>query len=275
MDIEKIKNKNWNILIPYFGNELSDVALQEGIALTKVFRAGIVLFRANALPDEKKELAILTDNIKTKYNISVESYVPEGPFEDLLFALARKTESILILIGHDKKQTSLNMGIGKTVRRLKKSRTPFMMVPRAMHTRNFKDIAYVMGYQKQEKEKILWASYFGRLYESTIHIIVPKANDQFFKIGINGNMGAMKKLYDNIEVKYNYVPMAFNIHKIYNAAIQYSKEKNIGAMLTLTTLKLDIFDIFGGSLEKKLICNNENIPVLCINPRDDLYVLCN
>ncbi|PLW93571.1 MAG: hypothetical protein C0592_05630 [Marinilabiliales bacterium] len=275
MDIDKLKNKNWNILIPYFGNELSDVALQEGIALTKVFRAGIILFRANASSEEKKDLARLAGDLKNKYNIRVESYVPHGPAEDLLFALAHKSESILILIGHDKNKTSYNTGIGRTLRKLKKSRTPFMMVPRALHTRNFKDIAYVMGYQKQEKEKILWASYFGRLYESTIHVVVPKANDQFFKIGINSNMGAMEKLYKNVEVKHINVPLAYNIHKINGGAMNYIKEQNIGAMLTLTTLRLDIFDFFGGSQEKKLICNDENIPVLCINPRDDLYVLCN
>lgn len=275
MDIDKLKDKNWNLLIPYLGNELSDVALQEGISLSKVFRAGLVLFRANATSEEKTNLARLASDLRSKYNIRVETYVPEGHSEDLLFALAHKTESILILIGHNRKLSSLNCGIGKTIRRLRKSRTPFIMVPQAMHSKDFRNIAYVMGYQKQEKEKILWASYFGRLHNSKIHVIVPKASDQFFKVGINGNMTAMEKLYNNIEISHINVPLPYNIHKIHDAALAFSEQKKIGAFLTLTTLQLDIFDFFGGSQEKKLVCNSQNVPVLCINPRDDLYVLCN
>lgn len=275
MEKDNLKEKNWNILIPYLGNELSDVALQEGISLSKVFRAGIILFSANATAEEKKNLAELANDLHSRYNIRVESYIPHDPAEDLLFALAHKTESILILIGHDRKITSLNYGINKTLRRLKKSRTPFMMVPRAMHSRDFKNIAYVMGYQKQEKEKILWASYFGRIYDSKIHVVVPKASDQYFKTGINGNMGAMEKLYKNVEVKHINVPLPYNIHKIHNAALEYAEKENIGSMITLTTLRLDIFDFFGGSHEKNLVCNEKNVSIICINPRDDLYVLCN
>ena len=275
MDITNLEQKNWNILIPYHGDELSDVALQEGISLCKVFNSGIVLFQNNANDEEKKALAKLAAHINSKYGLRVESYAPQGKTDKLIFALAKKTETILIIIGHNKSKTSLGKSIRFTLNKLRKSKTPFLMAPHALHSRSFKNIVYVMGYQKQEKEKILWASYFGRIYKSKINVIVPNASDQFFKTGINGNMAAMEKLYNNIEITHENIPLKFNIHKINKEAIIYAKDKNAGALITLSTLRPDIFDFFGGSIEKKLICNKHDVPILCINPRDDLYILCN
>ena len=132
-----------------------------------------------------------------------------------------------------------------------------------------------MGYQKQEKEKILWASYFGRIYGSQIHIVMPEASDQFFKTGIRSNVQAMSKLYSNADISHQVVPVKANIHKAPDKAIEYSAEIQAGAYIILTTLRPDIFDFFGGSDELHAIRNAWSMPVLCINPRDDLYVLCN
>lgn len=275
MDTINLEQKNWNILIPYYGNELSDIALQEGISLCKVFNSGIVLFQNNANEEEKIALVKLATHINSKYGLRVESYAPQGKTDKLLFALAKKTETILIIIGHNKSITSLGKSISSTLRKLRKSRTPFLMTPQALHSRSFKDVVYVMGYLKQEKEKILWASYFGRIYKSNINVIVPNASDQFFKTGVNGNMATMEKLYKNIDITHENIPLKFNIHKIYKEAIIYARDKNAGAFITLSTLRPDIFDFFGGSIEKKLICNKHDVPILCINPRDDLYILCN
>jgi len=269
------RRKNWNILIPYYFDALSDIALQEGIALSKVFQTGLILFNCNLDESYQERLAKLAAHIITNHGVRTECFVPKGNQTDLMFALAHKTESILIVIGHNKKNSSLQHPIRKTLRVMRRSRTPFLMVPDAMHNKSFSNIVYCMGYQKQEKEKILWASYFGRIYKSRIHIVMPEASDQFFKTGIRSNVQAMNKLYMNAEVSYQVVPSKANIHKAPLKAIEYSAEIQAGAFIILTTLRPDIFDFFGGSDDLHAIRNNWSMPVLCINPRDDLYVLCN
>jgi hypothetical protein len=85
----------------------------------------------------------------------------------------------------------------------------------------------------------------------------------------------MNKLYSNSEVGYQLVPVSANIHQAPLRAIEYSAEIQAGAFIILTTLRPDIFDFFGGSDDLHAIRNSCSMPVLCINPRDDLYVLCN
>lgn len=269
------RRKNWNILVPYNFDGPSDFALQEGIALSKVFGTGLILYHNNADEISKQRLAEVTAHIISNHEIRTQSFAPESDDFKLMFALANKTESIIIVLGHDCRRTSLGMSLSKSLRKMRKSRTPFLMVPAGLHSKSFKNVVYSMGYQKQEKEKILWASYFGRIYSSTIHVAIPKASDEYFKSGVWTNVQAMEKLYKNTEVQYKLEKMTANIHKADQAAIQYCNEIQAGAFITLTTPSLDVFDLFGGSQERIAICNRYNIPVLCINPRDDLYVLCN
>lgn len=267
--------KKWNILIPYYFDPLSDFALQEGIALSKAFETGLVLFHCN--PDEsvKKRLAEKAGHIIANHGIRTECFIPSGNQAELMFALAHKTESILIVIGHDCRSSSLGLSLRKTLRMMRKSRTPFLMVPEGLHNKSFRDIVYCMGYQKTEKEKILWASYFGRICKSRIHVVMPKASDQFFKTGIRSNLQAMDKLYNAAEVDFKMVAVEANVHHAADAALSYSNSIQAGAFIVLTTLRPDIFDFFGGSDDFIAIRNKFSVPVLCINPRDDLYVLCN
>jgi len=269
------RRKNWNILVPYNFDSLSDIALQEGIALSKAFETGLVILHCN--PDEpaKQRLIEIASHIIANHGIKTQCFVPDGNLPELMFALARKTESILIVIGHDCKKTSLQSGLNKTMRTMRKSRTPFLMVPEGLHSKSFRNIVYCMGYQKTEKEKILWASYFGRICKSQIHVVMPKASDQFFKTGIRSNLQAMDKLYNLAEIDHKAVPVDANVHKAMSAALEYSNSIQAGAFIILTTLRPDIFDFFSGADDIVAVRNIWSVPVLCINPRDDLYVLCN
>jgi hypothetical protein len=274
-DTQQKPKKNWNILVPFFFDDLSNFALQEAISLCKAFEAGLVLFCPKANDEKRLKLAEITAHIQQNHSISVQSFAPEENTFQLLFALASKTESILIVIAHNRSETSLSLSLSASLRKMRKSRTPFLMVPATIHTKSFDNIVYSMSYQKQEKEKILWASYFGRICGSKVHVSLPKVSDQLFKSGIMGNIQAMKKLYENAEIKHEIVPVAATIYKADRLALKYSSTIAAGAYLILTTLRPDIFDFFSGTAEKNAICNEFNIPVLCINPHDDLYVLCN
>ncbi|KAF5037326.1 hypothetical protein DSECCO2_565780 [anaerobic digester metagenome] len=147
------KRKNWNILIPYYFDALSDFALQEGIALSKVFGAGLVLFHCNPDDSIKKRLAEKAGHIIANHGIRTECFIPTGNQAELMFALAHKTESILIVIGHDCRSTSLGLSLRKSLRMMRKSRTPFLMVLKdfIINLSATLSIAWVIRKQKRRK----------------------------------------------------------------------------------------------------------------------------
>ena len=88
-----------------------------------------------------------------------------------------------------------------------------------------------------------------------------------------GNIAFVEKLYHNLEISYvvdEVVPQP-------NLDL-YSLEfaDNVEATLTviMMTRYYTLADLLMGPLEKKVVGNPQEFPVLCINQRDDLYVLC-
>lgn len=273
------KKRNWKLLVPIGDREMADVALQHAIGLSKIFEASLILVRCISDISEEQEaksrLAKIVAHLKLSHGISADAYVPLGRIDQLLFPFAAKTEAILVVIGHNWKQTSLGFKLGKCLRFMRNSRTPFIMCPLRAAGNSYKSISISVSYHRQEKEKILWASYLGRINNSHINVLIPGAKDGYFATGIRSNLMVLKKLYNNLSLDYKLLIQKSNVHRIHEAAMEWSSDNRMGAYLMLTTTRLDIFDLIQGSAEKNACLHPSGIPVLCINPRDDLYVLCN
>ena len=57
-------------------------------------------------------------------------------------------------------------------------------------------------------------------------------------------------------------------------ALRHAAEYHGCLLVVMTTTYKSFVDILFGTREKHLIANKFGIPVLCLNERDDLYVLC-
>ena len=57
-------------------------------------------------------------------------------------------------------------------------------------------------------------------------------------------------------------------------AVDYAKEIGASLILVMTTRYYSIFDYLFGPVELKIMTNDHEIPIMLINQRDDLYVLC-
>ena len=266
--------KNWNIGFVYKNDESGDTALQHALQLCKVFKAGLIIFSNTPGNDNKQFLQNLVTNINTKHKVRCNAFHLLLPYKVWLQEACIKNEIIILCIGHNKQRTTLNFSLSKSLRFLRKQKTPFLMIPEHSRPGNYSKIGLNLSFMKQEKEKILWASYFGRIHHSHIEILIPKAKDSHFVSGIKGNLLAMEKLYQNTEVSFSVHQMNCSVYKMENEAIKTAEDHELSAIIIMTSSTIDLFDIFEGSAEKKMIVRSTQIPMLCINPREDLYVLC-
>ena len=77
----------------------------------------------------------------------------------------------------------------KAMRFIKPSRLPVMTVGKKLPEKDvFQHVLLPVDIERQAKEKALWAGYFSRFYQSTIHILSPKYKDS----------GLQKQVHDNI-----------------------------------------------------------------------------
>lgn len=200
--------------------------------------------------------------------------LPHYYFPETLYQYAEETNTIMYVIGVDKSGGEGFFSLSKALRFIKGSRLPVMTVGKTLPDKEiYQHVVLPIDIERQAKEKALWAGYFSRFYQSTIHILHNDYKDAGLKRQVNDNIAFVEKLYQNLEVKYELDNVSVN-QDIDRYSIEYAP--TIGASLTviMMTRYVTLGDLLTGRREKKIIGNPQSLPVLCINQRDDLYVLC-
>ncbi|MCQ2283785.1 MAG: hypothetical protein MJZ57_02655 [Bacteroidales bacterium] len=262
------RQKQLNIIAIVDPSDYGQSALHHGEKLAQVFSATLtVVPHFGFSMEQKKE----PDEpvIATTGEILNEYFFPET-----LYAYAEKKNTIMFVIGVDSREKKGLFNKRKAIRFIKDSRLPVMTVGTEMPTDHaYEQVVLPIDIERQAKEKALWAGYFSRFYHATIHILQPTYSDTGLAKQVGDNIAFVEKLYENLEIQSEIHPISpvqnVDLHSIEFAA-------TIGATLTVITMtKYFTFgDLLTGPHEKKVIGNAQGFPVLCINQRDDLYVLC-
>ena len=107
-----------------------------------------------------------------------------------------------------------------------------------------------------------------------MHILIASYKDEYLKDKVLGNLKFTQKIYANLEIDYKIHNVGEIKEDIDEYALQFAPQVNGTLVLVMTTRFFTVFDLFLGPHELKVIANPQQLPVMCINQRDDLYVLC-
>lgn len=141
----------------------------------------------------------------------------------------------------------------------------------------FQNVAFSVDFKKESKDKLIWASYFARFNASTLHVLYDDYTDEGLKAKWFNNMKFLKKIFDNLAV--TFTPHQIKVGRaLFPETVMLDKavEMRCDLMVSVTTDRraIDTLEFFIGTQEQRIIKNRHNLPVLFINPRDDIYVLC-
>ncbi|MDR1757735.1 MAG: universal stress protein [Bacteroidales bacterium] len=216
---------------------------------------------------------------RTMDNLSeqdIETFMPPQHFTVRgIYQYAEQTHTIMFVIGVSKDKHCTFFNRKRALRFIRPSRLPVMVVGNRSPEKNvFRHVLLPIDMDRQAKEKMLWAGYFSRFYQSTVHILYPNYKDEFLRQKITDNIAFAKKLYQNLSIDYQLqgiTPPPDNIDKY---SLSHAAESDASLTVVMMTRYYSLFDFLLGPKEYRLIGNDEGFPVLCINERDDLYVLC-
>ena len=269
------RDKNLNITVIADNSPFGRIAAKHGVHLAEVFQASLTVM-ANfgfQLPDSTSEpdKAFVTElqNIvqEAKNNQVITDYV----FSETLFKYAEEHNTAMLVIGIDKTAKEGLFSVKKALKFIRQSRFPVMTVTETVEdTTRYKHILLTLDIERQNKEKALWAGYFSRFYGSVIHILYPEYKDEGLAKLVRDNVDFVEKLYENLEISYDKYPVPSQSHL---DAYALTDTHESGALVIMMTRYYTLGDILTGPRERKII-GQTGLPVLCINQRDDLYVLC-
>ncbi|MDR1544871.1 MAG: universal stress protein [Prevotellaceae bacterium] len=130
-------------------------------------------------------------------------------------------------------------------------------------------IALPVSFLVEDKEKAPFASAFGRFCQSKILIYSPKDYGSKARQTIN----QMKTLFNSFSLCYEEKQGKKGSFGIEGEAAKNAENDGCKMVVISASREYGLDDIIFGSKEKKII-NSTKIPILLINPRADLYVLC-
>ena len=226
----------------------SKLALQLGKSFAVLTLAGI-----------ENELKSLLNECKiTDYQIFIK--------ERLLVEICEAEEASFLFIQLPNGQTK---NIRKLLNNCRDLRIPYLFYKDSFKEFDLHKVILPIGFLEEEMEKAQFASAFGRFCGSEIKILL--ANDYGSKAATNAEK--MKQLFDKFDFKYSLEKATKDSFKVEAESIQVAENKHAGIIIVSASRDYGLDDILFGPKEYHLV-KKSSVPVLLVNPRGDLYALC-
>lgn len=147
-------------------------------------------------------------------------------------------------------------------------RVPYVFVKNGQNIA-FDIVSVPVTYLEEDKEKGPFAGAFGRFFNSRLLIYKPKD----YGSKAQQNINALSRLFDSLNVVYEIVLGEKDSLKVEMEAVLDSEKRGAGMVIVSASRDYGLDDIIFGPKERKIIAKS-TVPVMLINPRGDLYALC-
>lgn len=156
----------------------------------------------------------------------------------------------------------------KALKICRELRIPYYFI-KSNQTVNFKRVLVPVGFLVEEREKGVFCSGMGRIFQS--EILLMTAND--YGSRAQQNTEAIQALMDKQSLPYKFITAKKDSFKVELEAVEKVEDLQVGLLLISASRDYGMDDILFGPKEQKVI-NKCTVPVMVINPRKDLYALC-
>jgi hypothetical protein len=167
---------------------------------------------------------------------------------------------------------------------IRKSRVPVLSVGNIEPKEDdCRQVVLPLDIHCQDKELALWASYFPTYFQKNcphvpkenllIHVIFNEYKDELLQKKVQNNIDFVTKMFNNMDIPYILHPFT-KIDNIHTFGLDFAEKTGNSVMLFLMPEHFSLIDLLFGPVENSILGNNKNIPVLCLNARADIFVLC-
>lgn len=148
-------------------------------------------------------------------------------------------------------------------------RIPYLFYKDSFPELDLTKVILPVGFLEEELEKAQFASAFGRFCGSEIKMLL--ANDYGSKATTNAEK--MKLLFDKFDFKFSLKKATKDSFKVEAESIQVAEKEHAGMIIVSASRDYGLDDVLFGPKEYHVV-KKSPIPVLLVNPRGDLYALC-
>jgi len=186
-----------------------------------------------------------------------------------LFELSELCEQLEISFLFIQLSENRSKSIQKYLNTCRDLRIPYLIYKDSFSTLNLEKVLVPVTFLEEEYEKAQFASAFGRFCNSEIRLF--PANDYGSKARTTTEK--MANLFEKFTLNYTVEKAQKDSFKVEKEAVAKAEKENFGIVLLSASRDYGLDDTLFGPKERHLIKKSE-VPILLVNPRGDLYALC-
>jgi nucleotide-binding universal stress UspA family protein len=269
--------KTNTILIPTDFSEVCSNAIHHGAGIARYLSYKVCLLhvvnkdtktylKKNNLPDDFLERKLEEDinNLKQEYGIEAEYFIREGNIFSLIAEVAEDINAKLIILGTHGKVGFQRLTGSYAVKVITNTDVPTIVVQKKTYNNGYQNILFPVSVSTKDRQKVNWAVYMAKTFNSTIHLFPKYESDKYLKKKIMTIVKTIKTIFDQNHVKYVDKVSDEGGGNYAKQLIDYAvvNEADLIMIMTSTDSLLPVFDNWA----EQIIFNSSQIPVICINP---------
>lgn len=260
------------IVVPWDFTDKAQNALANAIKMAKILDNQITLLniakKDKDVDDVLEKLKVIAAKTKEDTGVETDATVKVGNIFTTIGEYTEEHEDInLVIMGTHGMKGMQKLTGSWALKVIVGSHAPFIVVQDPPTEKaSFDKIVFPVNFKTENREKLIWAIYFGKIFSAKIHFIKQEVNDKNLVKKVNHNLTFARKYLSKYNVEYE-IATAEKAGSFEQATLNYAKEIDADLMLIMTTKNIGTLDYVMGAAEQYIIANTAGIPVMCINPR--------
>jgi len=266
-----MENQSKSILIPTDFTVVAQYAIEAAVPYARSLNASVVLVHIVKKAAEISEAIVKVEQEAEKaakdYGIHVEGIVREGTIFTTIGETVTELDAALVLMGTHGVRGMQKLTGSWALKVIVTSKVPIIVVQTPPRKTTVERIAFPVDFRRENREKIGWAYYVAKLFNSKVFIIrAEPAKDRKIEQGVRTNLSFTEKFLKSKNIRFE-VAVAKGDDSFAKESLQYAEDIDADMILITTTKGISTLDFVLGASEEDIITNSANIPVMCVNPR--------
>lgn len=198
----------------------------------------------------------------------------KGDWKTAIEGLPTMLEGILAITLCDPQAPRQSLANPHTLhRQFSKCKIAYVCIhPESIVWQSAPSVALTLTHKREGKEKLVWASYLARFMGAHLTIAHPNYRDEGLQRRLKNNMKFVEKMYSPLKIDYSEYILGSSTREDEQVLEQVAPDMLVAR--ATDTRERTLFDLFSVLPEYRLMGHSSHTPILFLNPRDDLYILC-
>ena len=277
------QEKNNLVIVTYDFTDEANCAMNHACHLAKITGANVALvhiinhdskakFKAGSTNVEsviEQKLKTICEKNTNDTGITTISILREGSIFSTIAAITQETKAKLVVLGTHGVRGMQHVLGAFALKVVTSSPAPVLIVQaKGISPTGYNPIILPIDESVETKQKSYQAIAFAKENKAEVHIFSKFEKDEYLKIKVMGNANYVKNELLAEGIKVIEAHEAEGSKSFSKEVIRYASTVNAGLIVITTKREKEITDIFIADEDVKIVNNDSQIAVLCVNARN-------